>query len=205
MKSTMNAKRLRLVLIVTMLLILIAATAGFVFAQQYLAAYATSISKLNADAQSGDKNLETLSNLETKLAQDAELIERTRSVVADNATYGDQFLNDISRIAAEAGVTVTGIEFVESTAATPAAGAATTTPTPQASATPTPSATTGGGVTKKSIQVSIQSPLNYTKMMNFLKGIETNALEMQVSSVSLSKDKGDDVSSQGLTIGVYVR
>ena len=142
MKSSLTATRLRLILVTIMLLIVVAATAGFVFAQKYLTDYATSISKLNADAQSGGKNLETLSSLEKQLLEDAGLIIRTRSIVADNSTYADQFLSDIGRIAQQSGVTITGIGFDAVDATTGTAPATTPQPATTTPGNPTDPAAT---------------------------------------------------------------
>lgn len=180
-----------------MLLIVVAATVSFIFAQKQLTDYANSISKLNADAQTGDQNLGTLSRLKSKLTEDADLIARTRSVVADNSTYGDQFLSDIGRIAQQSGVNVTGIEFTDG-----AAAQGTTNP-----AEPGGSSSTSqlSGVTKKTVQVSVDSPLSYASLMKFLQGIETNPMKMQVATVSLTKDKGNNVTTPDFIIEVYVR
>lgn len=197
----MTATKLRIILIVIMILIAVAATAGFTMLQQYLASYASSISKLNADAQSGDDNLKTLEELKIRLAEEADLITQTRSIVADSATYTDTFLNDIGVIAARSGVDLNGVEFSDSIAASQ--GTATTSPTQPTSTTSTPQV--GGGVTKKIVTVSVKSPVDYTRFMTFLQGIETNPLKMQVASLSLTKDKGNDIATPSLSIEVYVR
>jgi len=195
----MTAQRLRIVLFFIMVLIMVAAVVGFTIVQKNLADYATSISKLNADAQSGDKDIRTLQELKSRLAAQQDLIQKTRSVVGDPSTYADTVIRDITRIGAESGVPVKSILFAGDTVAEVA---------PQSTPTSTvaPSTTfSSSTVTKKTVTVSIQSPLSYTSLMKFLSGIESNDLRMRVAKVTMTKDKGNDVGTQDLSIEVYVR
>ena len=113
MKNGMTARKLRIALSGLMLLIVVAATAGFFFAQKSLNEYAVEISRLNADAASGDQNLQTLNGLQAKLDERKTAIDNANALVADEATYADKAINDITRIANEAGVRITSFEFVE--------------------------------------------------------------------------------------------
>lgn len=200
----MTASRLRIVLSVAIVLLIVAVAGGFLFAQQNLKGYASTISRLNADAESGDQNIQTLRSLKTRLAEEQLAITSARSIVADNATYADQVIGDISRIANESGVNITSFEFVDdalASAATPAPAAPpTTTPTTGQSTTATPA-----GVTKKAVTVTLQSPLKYTSLMNFIQKVETNKLKMQFASVAMTKGEKDAVTTQTFSIEVYVR
>ncbi len=205
MKSSMTATRLRLILSVVMILIVVAASAGFWFAQRSLREYASAISALNADASSGDQNLQTLNGLQARLDAERTAVDSAHALVADQATYADQVIADVTRIAAQAGVRITSFEFVEDVAAAPTAPAGTTT-APPATGTPTPTSSVApAGVVKKTVSVSIESPLTYSALMKFLSGIETNPLKMQIPSVTMTKGEGNDVSTQQFSIEVYVR
>lgn len=207
MKSGMTARKLRMILSGLMLLIVVAATAGFLFAQKSLNEYAVEISRLNADAASGDQNLQTLNGLQAKLDERKTAIDSAHALVADEATYADKAINDITRIANEAGVRITSFEFVENAASTPGAAAAAPAPAtaPTTTAPTTPTAGAPAGVAKKTISVAIESPLEYSSLMKFISGIETNQLKMQIPSVAMTKGEGSKVSTQQFTIEVYVR
>lgn len=197
----MTAQRLRIVLAIIMVAIIAAAVVGFIFFQKNLAAYATSISQLNANAQSGDEDIRTLQDLKTRLDQQQVLIQKTRAIVGDSSSYADTVVSDVSQIGAESGVAVKSIAFVDSTttSATPAPAAPTSSSTmPSASGAST-------GVVKKTVTVSIQSPLSYTSLMNFLAKIESNELRMHITKIVMTKDKGNNVATQDLTIEVFVR
>jgi|GEM_PF-1480192 len=202
MKGGMTAIKLRLILMISMLLLVVAATAGFLLVQRNLSEYATTISRLNADAESGDQNLVTLTGLQAKLDERQAAVTDAHSLVADESTYADLAISDITRISNDAGVKITSFEFVES-------GATSGTTTAPAAATPTASSVDTAGVpasvTKKTISVAIESPLEYSKLMRFINGIETNKLKMQIPSVSMTKGEGSEVTTQQFSIEVYVR
>jgi len=201
--GTMTAKRLRVILLISMLLVVAGMAGGFLFVERNLRSYATTISRLNADAQSGDQNIQTLKNLQVRIASEQDTIAAARSIVADNTTYAKQVIDDISRIASESGVAVTSLEFPKDAGAAAGATAPTTpvaTPGQTVTTTPTPA-----GVTKKTVTVSVQSPLKYSSLLSFIQKIESNDLKMQLTSVTLAKEKGDSVTTQTFTIEVYVR
>ncbi|MES2876519.1 MAG: hypothetical protein V4678_03560 [Patescibacteria group bacterium] len=206
MNGAMTAQRLRLILLISMLLLIAAMAGGFWFVQQGLKGYATTISSLNADAQSGDQNIQTLRSLETKLAEEQTTIATARSIVADNATYADQVINDITRIANESGVNITSFEFIDSSTTTLTAPSSPATTAPAAGgAQPMATTATPSGVTKKSVTVALESPLKYSTLMSFIQKIEANELKMQIPSVTMTKEKDDNVTTQTFSIEVYVR
>lgn len=205
MNGTLTAKKLRIMLLVLMVLVIAGVAGGFLFIERNLRSYATTISRLNADAKSGDDNIQTLKNLQERLASEQDTIAAARSVVADSTKFSDQVINDISRIAAESGVTITSLEFTKDQAAaagTPQATAPTTA-TPGGAVVTTPAAP--AGVTKKTVSVSIQSPLRYASLLSFIQKIESNDLKMQLTNVTITKEKDDMVTTQTFTIEVYVR
>lgn len=212
MKTTLTAQSLRAILAVCIVVVIIAVAGGFFLAHRSLTGYATAISQLNADAETGDQSIATLNQVETRLDSEQATIEAARSVVGESATFADTIFTDINRIAAESGVSITSFEFVNSTNTGAASGGAqttapaptTATPTAPGAATPTTTAAPSG-VTQKSISVTIDSPINYDRLMNFLKRIETNDLKLQIASVTLTKDEGNTVGTQSFSIGAYVR
>jgi hypothetical protein len=199
----LSASRLRIILIVAMFIFLVAASVGFSFIQKSLNSYAATITKLNADAESGDQNILTLKHLQTRLDQEQDTIARARSVVADGGTYNDQVIKDLTRIASSSGTSITSLEFTDNlaTSSTPSAGGAATTPTTPSTST----AVVPSGTVKKTVLVTIGSPLSYSSLMKFLQGVEINPLKMQLSNLSITKEKGDNVTIGPLSIEVYVR
>ena len=216
MNSAMNARRLRTILIIVMLLIISAVAGGFVYAQKSLTGYAQEISQLNANADTGDQSIATLKNVENRLKDEKDTIEAAHSIVADSATFAERVVSDVTRAAAEANVAVKTVEFVD----TPATGSATPTTTPTTTApvaaTTNPLAvdrsTTGNSsapaapaISQKSISIAIESPVKYSNLMDFIRRIESNEIKLQIASVNLTKGENGTVTTQTFSIGAYVR
>lgn len=196
--KALTATKLRLILFISMVLIIVAATVGFYFAQQKLAEYATAISSLNASAQAGNENLQTLRSLENKLNEEREAMTKARSIVAQSQQYlyQDQIVKDLSKIAGDNGVVITQFDFASNGTDTSGGSA------PAATA---PSQAPASGLKSETVTVTIKSPLQYSALMNFIKAIELNPLKMQIASISLTKDEGSAVTSQTFAIEVYVK
>jgi hypothetical protein len=195
-KSTMTPKKLRIILILVMVIMVGVSVGGFTVVQGKLSEYATTITQLNANAQSGDESIQTLEQVKTKLKQEQANIELTRSFVADSSTYSERVISDLTRIANTAGVTITSFNFSSSTSPQPTTSPGTTSP-----AAPI----TTSGITQKSVALTIKNPIKYTKFMTFLELIETNPLKMQLSDVSMAKETDDNITASGFSVQVYTR
>jgi hypothetical protein len=211
MRGSLTASKLRTILMISIVAVIVAVSAGFYFFQKQLKAYATEISVLNADAKAGSDDLQALQSLQNTLEEEQGAIEKARSIVAESQKYQfqDQIVNDISNIASDNGVVVTqfnfagGQESADGTTAPATSGAAAATPaadTQTPDAKPTPSS-----LKTESVSVSIESPLPYNRLMNFIRAIEQNSLKMQIASVSLTKEEGSNVTTQSFNLEVYVR
>ena len=206
-KGEMTASKLRLILSIMMLLALVSASVSFYFAQSKLKEYAVTISQLNATAQNGNDNLQTLQNLQKRLEDERETMTKARSIVAQSQQYlyQDQIVQDLSRIAGDNGVVITQFDFASTTSAVGGGEAALAAlPSDTETTSPVPAVPTSS-LKSQTVNVTIKSPLPYDNLMNFIKAIELNPMKMQIAAISLAKDTGNNVSSQAFTIEVYVR
>ena len=198
--SSMSAKMFRFVLLGLFIILLGSIAFGFFFASNLLSAYANDTRKLNTQAAISDRNLSALKNIKEYLATHTNERDRASSIVASTKqyVYQDQIISDISAFANSSGVAVTAINFSGSGTA---GGASAT-----ASA---PSAATGagvGGLKSTTAAITINSPVAYSSLLNFILHIEQNSTKMQIASVSLSKGtSADQVTTQGFQIEVYIR
>jgi hypothetical protein len=206
MSGSLSATKLRLLLSVSIALLIAAMVGGFLFIHSKLNIYASEISALNADAQSGDANIQTLKTVQERLDAEKSTIVDARSIVAESANFSDVAISNISRIARDTGVNITSFEFADSSsgASTPAAPATAPAATPGSTDTAAPAAP-ASGITKRVVTVTVESPLPYSQLMDFIRRIETNDLKMQLSSVSMAKGDGNNVTTQTFSIEVYVR
>jgi hypothetical protein len=198
--SGLTAQKLRVLMIVSMLVLIILASAGFLFIRNQLTTYAEQVRSSTAKANSSTENLATLEVLKSQLAEDADTVQRTKSIVADSQSYAyqDQIIKDINTYAQRSNVGVSGYTF--NTAAGASAAATTPTATGKA-ATPAVS-----GLKSVSVAVNLKSPVKYSNIMNFIHSIEQNLTKMQLAGVSLSKDPtSGDITVSTLTLEVYTR
>ena len=194
----MTATRLRLILSASLFVIILIAGVSFSLIDGTLRDMATDVSHTTADAEASRDSVQTLQKVQQELTADADVITRASNIVAESQSYQyqDQIVNDLNDYANKAGVSVTSLDF----------GATTTTPAASASPTPTSSAPAVAGVNSKTVTVAIKNPVNYNNLLHFIRSIEQNLTKMQISKVGISKgSSGNDVSSDILTIQVYVR
>ena len=204
MKLTLNAKRLRIILMVGILLVTIGAVGGFMLARNRLQTFATSISQMEADASSVDSNIEALKKLQVTLKGTEDIKAKLNSITVPTSEYPVSVIANVTSIAKRSGIKLTSINYGEATdtkKATPQAGTLGATAAPQ----PAPEAATPSGVTKKTVTAVVESPVDYTAFMNFIKGIETDTMYMHITRITLTKAEGKTVTVQPLTIEVYTK
>jgi hypothetical protein len=196
--ETITATRLRIILAISLLLIEVLASLFVANADQKLKAYASEVSQVQADSSASQNNVQTLRKIQQELLANKDAIARTSEIVADSQSYQyqDQIITDLNDYAKRADITVTNLDFLASTPT----GTATPTPTPTGAAPPPT------GVKSTSVSVTIKNPVEYDKLLHFIKSIEQNLTKMQISRIGLAKDAGDgNVTSEVLTIEVYIR
>lgn len=195
----LNATTLRLILGVSLFAIAALAIVGFSYAKTYLEGVAVDTSHIVVDASASQDSLQTLQKVQKELESNKDVIARTQSIVAESQSYQyqDQIINDLNTYAAQAGLSITNLDF-----ATTSGASAAPTPAPGAAAA-VPAA---GGLKSTSVTVTLSSPVDYTKLLSFIQSVEQNLTKMQISRVSLSKgaDSGT-VTSDALAIEVYIK
>lgn len=205
--GNLNAQKLRILLIVSILLLIVIMSAVFILARSVLVGYAADVQQISDAAASSSKNLSALNNLKAKLEKDHSAVERAKNLVAESQSYAyqDQIIRDINTYASKSGIAIAGYQFnSEIGASSSGAAGSTPAPTPVAPGTnPTP---TVSGLKTVSVSINLKTPINYTNIMHFIHLIEQNLTKMQLSGVSLSKDtQPNGVTVSALTIEVYVR
>lgn len=210
MKKTkqLNATALRAILTSTLVLIVAAGAAIFIYANKQLGAVAVEVSHATVDAASSDNNLSNLQMVERELVKQRDAIARTSSIVADSQSYQyqDQIIDDLNEYARRAKISITNLDFGASPDGT-AAPSATPAPAPAGGTAGTPPATpTAVGVKSTTVSVTLANPVNYNDLLTFVRLIEQNLTKMQISKLSLSADQSTGgVTSDSLTIEVYIK
>lgn len=201
----LNAKLLRILLIVLMFVVLIAGITGFIFALDWLRAYAVKTSELDAQANAGSKNLQILLSQKTTLAELEPIVQKAHKIVAESQSYSyqNEIISDLNQYAKDSGVFITGYSFdtiPDTTVATPgSAGDLQTT----VSGLP-------AGIRATTVNVSLASPTRYNSAMKFIQQIEQNVTKMQIGNISMTRANDENAPADGvdlpnLRIQVYIR
>ena len=187
----------RAILAGTLLLTIATGIGVFVFGQQQLSAVAEETRKSTTDAESSSNELQTLTTLKNRLKEQDKDVERAAKIVsiAKNYSYQDQVVQDLVNYANASGVVIKSIDFSahNSSAARKSTNAAPITKAPT-------------GTKSISATVTLNTPVAYDSLRDFIYRIEKNLFQMQISNLTLSsnKDTGGIVVDT-LTVTAYVR
>lgn len=194
----LTATTLRLILVISMFIIAGLGVAGFSLVTDGLRETANNVSQTVAEANASQNNVQVLQQIQTKLAQDKDAVERARSIVAESQSYQyqDQIIKDLTDYARRSSIGITNIDFAATKSSATQPGA--TAQTPQQTATPS-------GVNSTIVTITLQNPVDYNSLLKFIHAIEQNLTKMQISAVGISKDPTGKVTSETLAIEVYVR
>lgn len=192
----MTASRLRLVLSLSLFAIASLATLIALIAYTELRKVAIDVSHTTVDANASQNNLQNLLKVQQQLDKDQAVINRTSNIVAESRSYQyqDQIIADLKSYANQAGITITNIDF--------ASASKNSSPL---SPSKVPTAPVPNGIKTTLVAITLKNPIDYNSLLRFLKSIEQNLTKMQVSKISLVKGTGNQVSSEALTIEVYIK
>ena len=180
------------------LLLTIATGIGvFVFGQQQLSAVAEETRKSTTDAESSSNELQALTTLKNRLKEQDKDVERAAKIVSitKNYSYQDQVVQDLVNYANASGVVIKSIDFSanNSSAASKSTNAATITKAPT-------------GTKSISATVTLNTPVAYDSLRDFIYRIEKNLFQMQISNLMLSSNKDTGgIVVDALTVTAYVR
>lgn len=193
----LTATTLRLILIVSMFIIAALGVAGFSFVADGLRETANGVSQTVAEANASQNNVQVLQQVQTKLAQDKDAVERARNIVAESQSYQyqNQIISDLTDYANRSSIGITNIDF----------GATKSTSTQNTTTQPQQQTTAPSGVNSTTVTITLQNPVDYNALLKFIHAIEQNLTKMQISAVSISKDATGKITSDTLAIEVYVR
>jgi hypothetical protein len=210
MKYTLTAQNLRILLGIGALLLVVGTATGFIFAQQKLQEFASTIIQLETDAKATNDSITTLQQLSTTLEGYKDVKQKAESITVSTSDYPVEVIKSITKLAGESNVKLTDISYGNDAAqggesgVVPPEGTAAA-PLPTAAGEPAASTSTPEGVEKKTINVSVESPVDYNQFMLFLKKIETNDTYLHVTKISMSKGPENTITVQPFVIEVYVK
>jgi len=187
----LKATSLRTFLIVSIFLLLVASVVGFYFIQNYLKELAVKNLSQDTSVVTTSKTTNDIKTIQTEVTKYQDVGNKSISFFASSQTYQNQITNDIKSYASVSGVNISNLNFDQSAST----GSA------------TKAASSSGGLNSKNVVVTIESPVQFTKLMKFIKGIESNLPKMQISNISITPGSStkETVTVDPITIDYYVR
>lgn len=192
----LTPSRLRLLLSVMLPLIILAGGGIFYVAYSRLGESAAETGQRAANARESQDTLRRLQSLRKDLDSKKEIADRASRVAANsqNYAYQDLLVNDLTIYANRANLSVKNINFSNQT---PGASSSASTPS-------TPSATVGG-LKKATVDITLENPVNYQDLLNFLHYVEQNLTKLKISKVVMTKKDSNGVTIDVLNLEVYLR
>jgi len=177
----MKATSIRGLLSFVIVVLILGIAGGFYLGLEKVREFSISVNHTVADADASGGSVDELQKLKQALAQSETLVNKANLVFATEANYQSQALKDVQKYASTFGVTIKNTDF----------GGATST------------------VGARSFVITLQSPVDYNKLLQFLDAIEGNLPKMQIASISLSRpttgDLNKTVETGTITIGISTR
>lgn len=186
-KSKLTAKVLRGILVTIILVIIGASTAGFYFTQEWLSGLSSDISSKVSQSDTVGQDAQALQQMQADLAKHQDVITKSGLLIASGSDYQGKVIADLTRYASLSGIRVLNFGFET------------------ASQGKTSSSTTRQNGPKSSVVLSLESPIAYTDLLEFLYLVENNLPKMQVQSLSIARvsEGSRQVRVDKITIGVY--
>jgi len=191
-KTTLTATRLRIILSLTLLLIIAAGGGGFVYVKGLLTQYSVTVSHTKVDAQASDGNITSLETIQKELATDQDVVQKATQLRSTSEFPEFDIVNDVKKYAAADGISIDSYDFTSQGS----------TGTPSTTSVPAPAVSSSSKTVD--LSVSIHSPVNYQKLLQFLYDLQQGLPKMQVQGVSVGPgDSVDTVEVQPITIEMY--
>ena len=185
MKKVLNATSMRSFLTVLLVVMLIGAGAGFYWGLQQVRTFSVGVSHTAADANASGDAIGELQELKQALAERETLINKANQLFTTNDNYQSQALKDVQKYARTAGLTISNTNFDA--------------PTDEANP---------ASASEKTFVITIQSPVSYRKLIQFLDAIEGNLPKMQITLIELSHpnpNNADQVATGDVKIAISTR
>jgi len=199
-QRTLTPSIARAILAGTLLLMAAAGIGIFIFGQQQLSTVAEETRKSTTDAESSSNELQALTTLKNRLKEQNKDVERAAKIVSitKNYNYQDQVVQDFVNYANASGVVIKSIDFSANNASTSGTASSSTS---AATAVKAPN-----GTKSISATITLNTPVAYDNLRDFIYRIEKNLFQMQISNLTLSSNKGTGgVVVDALTVTAYVR
>lgn len=186
-----KATTLRTSMIMIIIIIIGASIVGFYYTQSWLSKFANEISGTTFESTSSVDGSQTINQLKDDIDRNKATASKAISITVPSKDYKNEITQDIDRYASNTDITIASYDFEQSAsiqAVTKTSGLI-------------------NGVQSQIFTVTLNSPVPFKNLMQFIKAIEGNLPKMQLKSIELSRvpNSDDTVTVNPLIIEVYTK
>lgn len=191
--AALTPTRLRIILSTSLALIVLAGAGIFYLAYNKLGDTAAETGASAAQARESQDTLQRLQSLKGELEEKKDIVAMASNVMANgqNYAYQDLLVRDLTVYANRADLKIKNISF---------SGQGASTTTTEGTVAPT-----SGGPRTATVDITLETPVDYRNLLNFLHYVEQNLTKLKVGRVSMTKSDSDGVMIDALNLEVYVR
>lgn len=202
-----TATRFRIILSTSFILMLVGLGAFITFTYDVLKKQAVETQAVVVQADTIDQTNNRTYQLWNQLQGYQSAVDKADQVVAESKSYQyqDTIVRDINEFAKKAGIKVEGYDFTASKSGQPTTGGSSSSSSQESAAAT--NSTSGSGLKTTAVSITVETPVNYIRLLSFLHYIEQNLTRMQIANVSLNAvgNSSSYVTTSALVIEVYIR
>lgn len=185
-KAGLQATSLRKAMISIIVVLVILASVGFYFGQDWLTKYAADVDQTASGSSVSGSNPQALSDLRDEITKNQPIGAQASALVASSQNYQNKIISDLNTYASSTGISIVGYNLTQPATAGTAAIIS--------------------GVKSNFVTITLNNPIPIRSLLQFFKAIESNLPKMQITGISISSSSTkDNVTVDPLTIEVYTK
>jgi hypothetical protein len=175
-KQSFKPQNARALLSTALVLVIIGGAALFYFGLGLIKDYSQEVNTRMAEADASQQRSEQMRVLAQQVTQNESLLAKADKLFVGADTYQSQALTDVRNYAAQAGMTLAGTDFQDTSSGT------------------------------YSMSVRFTNPVSYTGLIQFLLLVESSVPKMQTTAIELARTpEANTVEVKNITITISVR
>ncbi len=181
-ENGIKATSLRGLLISLLLVIIVGASVGFYFANDFLSEMAHTIKKENPTISSNDSTMKATSLLKDFVIKNKSISDKASLITVSATNAQNLIMSDLKKYASDAGIKISELSF-----------------------NTTQSTVVGGTSTTQQVNITIENPVVYSNLVKFLQLVESSLPLMQPAGISISTVDKTKVKVDPITIKFFTK
>lgn len=201
-RDFLDAKSLRIGLLVLMFVLSLGSAFGLAYAMQNLEKFAIEVSHKKVDASASNGNIAELQKTESYLDTNQDVLEKAGLLRSASEFPAIKLVDEVREIAAKNNIQVDTFSFGSESSSSATSGTGTSPTAGGTSSTVAPAPTTGGNTTSLTVTLGAADYLNF---LQFTYDIEQHLPKMKLKGISVSGSGASGVTIDPITIEMYIK